>query len=85
MNKLVLAGLGAIGVLGLTAGSAAAWDDSYRYCPGARWCPSAYYSLNLHRGYDYRYLPEYRQTYFRHHHSVRRSGCTTRRGRERCR
>ena len=83
MRKLLLAGLGAMGLMGMTAGSASAWDDSYRYCPGARGCPSAYYPLDLRRGPYYRYLPGYRQTYFRRH-GVRRSGCVTRHGRERC-
>ena len=83
MRKLLQAGLGAIGLMGAGAGAASAWDDSDRYCPGARGCPTAHYSLDLHRGPYYRYLPEYRQTYF-YRHGMRRGRCVTRHGRKRC-
>lgn len=57
MIRLAYAPLGAIAILGMATGSQAGWDDSYRYCPGAWGCPSAYYSLPPHRPYyEYRYL-----------------------------
>jgi hypothetical protein len=90
MRGLLLAVLGAIGAIGLTAGSAAAWDDSYRYCPGSWGCPSAYYSLNLHqRGpFYYRTLPpawQYSYVYGGYYVAGRRGGCVKRGYRWRCR
>ena len=84
MKKLAMAVLSALGLIGLSAGSAAAWDDSYRYCPGARWCSSAYYSPSFHRGPYYRFLPEYGQGYFRYYAGPR-GKCVSRGRWHRCR
>ncbi|HJU30968.1 MAG TPA: hypothetical protein VJ740_05930 [Hyphomicrobiaceae bacterium] len=57
MIRLASASLGAIALLGAATTAHAGWDDSYRYCPGAWGCPSAYYSLPLHgQIYEYRVL-----------------------------
>ena len=57
MTRLVSATLATFGLLGMATAAQAGWDDSYRYCPGAWGCPSAYYSLPPHRSiYEYRYL-----------------------------
>jgi hypothetical protein len=83
MKTLVL---GALVLVGATAGAAAGWDDSYRDCPGAWGCPSAHYSPSFfHRGPDYRYLPSaYRYTYF-YRYTGRGSHCMRRGHRARCR
>ncbi len=79
MKRHVLIVLGAIGLTASTAGPAAAWDDSYRYCPGARGCLSAYYPFSFHSGPYYRPLPPvYRYAYGRAYYVGRKGGCARR-------
>jgi hypothetical protein len=87
MKRHLLAVLGATAALGLAAGSAAAWDDSYRDCPGSRGCLSAYYSPTFHRGPYYRPLPpvwQYSYVYGGYYVAGRRGGCVKRGYRWRC-